>query len=541
MTKGNDGNYLQHCIEVEAASRLVQADRDGRLHVVLTHGMAPFELLETRKTRNGPIQRDLLFRALDEANAASEPQPNERKIVTAYRNSKASRQHYPNSAELLRVVVGDQKLSGGVTETDPAKCEELAEAWSDSNVRVKQSSWRNQLKPGGVLDCPRDLDKPWIFSMDPMSYKEKSGEDDEYLYCSDMEILVPILQKYFNNEQPGIACFFVYNVDSDGNNKLNQFRKFVVEISKRLDTNTSFCWIPHNKEETKFNLAGLFWDEKIMCIDFVPFGIESIHEKIGNSATSPLSFTRYEKIHSNNRNLSLNEDRRKSKLNSNCRNREDIKKDNERRIERVDNWISHAEDVPRGDENDHIRFLFYWIAYEAAFQKDGRKGTKEEFHELIADCEFAKDDLLRAIKFRRKEAIELLELRQASPYFWKKEPDWPENGNEWERKFQGQVELDIDTMNSAIYDGTGLTDTLDALFRNLTIVRNQIVHGGSAGKKSFGLDQVIWGTNLLRTIIPAFRDFIKANISADWGEPPFPRVGDHPNQDCSPPWIAKDS
>ncbi|MYE99543.1 MAG: hypothetical protein F4234_05105, partial [Gammaproteobacteria bacterium] len=188
MTKGNDGNYLQHCIEVEAASRLVQADRDGRLHVVLTHGMAPFELLETRKTRNGPIQRDLLFRALDEANAASEPQPNERKIVTAYRNSKASRQHYPNSAELLRVVVGDQKLSGGVTETDPAKCEELAEAWSDSNVRVKQSSWRNQLKPGGVLDCPRDLDKPWIFSMDPMSYMEKSGEDDEYLYCSDMEI-----------------------------------------------------------------------------------------------------------------------------------------------------------------------------------------------------------------------------------------------------------------------------------------------------------------------------------------------------------------
>ena len=66
MAKGNDGNYLQHCIEVEAAVRLAQADPSGRLHVALTHGMAPFEKLEEPN-----VERNLLYGALREA--AGEP------------------------------------------------------------------------------------------------------------------------------------------------------------------------------------------------------------------------------------------------------------------------------------------------------------------------------------------------------------------------------------------------------------------------------------------------------------------------------------
>ena len=49
MAKGNDGNYLQHCVEVEAAVRLAWASADGRLHVALTHGMAPFEQIDEPK------------------------------------------------------------------------------------------------------------------------------------------------------------------------------------------------------------------------------------------------------------------------------------------------------------------------------------------------------------------------------------------------------------------------------------------------------------------------------------------------------------
>ena len=41
MAKGNDGNYLQHSVEIEVAFRLARKDPDGRLHIALTHGMAP--------------------------------------------------------------------------------------------------------------------------------------------------------------------------------------------------------------------------------------------------------------------------------------------------------------------------------------------------------------------------------------------------------------------------------------------------------------------------------------------------------------------
>lgn len=43
MAKGNDGNYLQHSVEVAAAVQLAARHPEGWLHVALAHGMEPFE------------------------------------------------------------------------------------------------------------------------------------------------------------------------------------------------------------------------------------------------------------------------------------------------------------------------------------------------------------------------------------------------------------------------------------------------------------------------------------------------------------------
>lgn len=43
MAKGNDGNYLQHSVEVALALHLASLQPEGRLHIALTHGMKPFE------------------------------------------------------------------------------------------------------------------------------------------------------------------------------------------------------------------------------------------------------------------------------------------------------------------------------------------------------------------------------------------------------------------------------------------------------------------------------------------------------------------
>ena len=276
MAKGNDGNYLQHCVEVEAAVRLAQAGPDCRLHVALTHGMEPFERIGEP---NGNAYR-LLYGALSEA--AGKPKCNEREIVKAYRTSWMSQayrpnianlfeelkteKHYPNSAELLRVVIGTKRLSGGITERDQAKHRELAEAWTDSGIVVARSSWRKQLGPDGALGCPDDLDAPWLFSMDPMTYTENSDNDDANLHRSDLDLLARALERYVCSGQPGIASLFVYRVGSQGKSGQRQFWAFMDELAGRLGVWTHSHRVAHRGGN--LNLVGLLLSDEKLAVGF---------------------------------------------------------------------------------------------------------------------------------------------------------------------------------------------------------------------------------------------------------------------------------
>jgi len=101
MAKGNDGNYLQHSVEVALAIHLAAQHTARRLHIALTHGMAPFE--PCGEVPDGQAKR-LLHNALCAAQHA--PIDAESSIVKAYREVNASLCHYPNTGELLRGVIG---------------------------------------------------------------------------------------------------------------------------------------------------------------------------------------------------------------------------------------------------------------------------------------------------------------------------------------------------------------------------------------------------------------------------------------------------
>ena len=263
MAKGNDGNYLQHCIEIEAAARLVQTGHINRLHVALTHGMEPFEKLDDPE---GRVERGLLHMAL--AESASEPQCNHREIVKEYRKCGASRQRYPNSGELLRTAVGTDRLSGGITEVDPAKYEKLAKAWCDTGIKVANSSWRTQFGLDGVLSCPNSLESPWLFSMDPMTFSQ-SGSKKDNLNHSDLDLLERALARYFDSGQPGIACLFVYNMlGKEKRMPQLQFWEFVDELARRLKARSGYFWLPHIGGNR--NLAGLLFSHCQLASNFNP-------------------------------------------------------------------------------------------------------------------------------------------------------------------------------------------------------------------------------------------------------------------------------
>ena len=146
MAKGNDGNYLQHSIEVAVALHLVARTSDGRLHVALAHGMAPYEACGALPSGQA---RRLLHESLEAARTPATA--GEASIVAAYRATNASLESYPNTGELLAAVIGRNRLSGGITETDADKDAKLQRVWSDSDVTPVAASWRREVSPSGVL------------------------------------------------------------------------------------------------------------------------------------------------------------------------------------------------------------------------------------------------------------------------------------------------------------------------------------------------------------------------------------------------------
>jgi hypothetical protein len=206
MAKGNDGNLLQHGVEAELGVRLWEAGGRQRLHLVLTHGMAPFEPFEPRGD-NPSAYRKL-------ARWLSEPMPDVRSpaIVRAYQQLQASPQRYPNSGEILAALVGRGNLSGYICETDPRKITALRNAWHGTAVEPLHGSWRHCVSR---LRCPVDSPSPWLFSMDPMTFVDGPSEDDDKLRESDLRLLVPILESYAASGQPGACAIFCYSLRPD--------------------------------------------------------------------------------------------------------------------------------------------------------------------------------------------------------------------------------------------------------------------------------------------------------------------------------------
>ena len=212
--------------------------------------------------------------------------------------------------------------------------------------------------------------------------------------------------------------------------------------------------------------------------------------------------------------------------------------DNERRAARMKAWIDLAEKLTASDDNAHVRFVFYWIAYEAAYQTYKAKGPsshtseREAFHHRATWHDGSR--LQEILRQHRESIVKLLETRQVEREFWYQGNQPATSDAEWDSGFRRRVK---DAVNRL--DNLETEHTLNDVFKNLSIVRHQIVHGGSAGIQSRGLSQVLWGAGLLAALIPRFRASITSNLEEDWGRPPFPRVGvDRDDDQCPPPWLA---
>jgi hypothetical protein len=177
MAKGNDGNLLQHGVELAAVSAIT----NHSLHLTCTHSMAP------RESCPAPSRNRRLCHWLNSGLGFPS-------VVAAYRRNEASLDRYPNTAELVASIIGDDNISGDLFEVSENKVTKLLARWSETDLHVHGNSWRQGLSKVK----PPAPETSWLFTMDPMTFlpdTEGPVDDDAMLRPNDVSLLI----KYFQN------------------------------------------------------------------------------------------------------------------------------------------------------------------------------------------------------------------------------------------------------------------------------------------------------------------------------------------------------
>jgi hypothetical protein len=194
------------------------------------------------------------------------------------------------------------------------------------------------------------------------------------------------------------------------------------------------------------------------------------------------------------------------------------------RTHRALSWLERAENEPFDDD---ARFLFLWIAFNAAYAREipdrdrfGERRVRMNFlRELIAADE---EDLLYHAVWRQfpKSIRVFLDNKYVFQPFW----DY-QNGritqDEWEAKFRFS--------KAAATKALGRMDTakvLAILFERLYVLRNQLVHGGATWNSRTNRAQVADGARIMETFVPIVIHLILARPDRPWGEPCYPVVQD---------------
>lgn len=196
--------------------------------------------------------------------------------------------------------------------------------------------------------------------------------------------------------------------------------------------------------------------------------------------------------------------------------------DHSLRVHRALSWLDRAE---READDPDAAFIFYWIAFNAAYADELKEPTLPSERSAF-DGYFRKlteldrnGRIYEAIWQRFPQSIRLLlDNRYVFQPFWKHQNRVPGH-EDWEVRFR-QSKRKI----AAALRDRDTRVVLGVLFDRLYVLRNQIVHGGATWNSSVNRDQVHDGTRILGFLVPLFIDLMMDNPDIGWGAPYYPVV-----------------
>ena len=187
------------------------------------------------------------------------------------------------------------------------------------------------------------------------------------------------------------------------------------------------------------------------------------------------------------------------------------------RIYRAIRWMERAE---KETEDPDAAFIFYWVAFNAAYARDMPDedlSEREEFGRFIARIDLVdKRNIIEGyiILKNRETVLNLVNNQYLFRDFWRHHHDNSKAAG-WEQKLIESVR------HTGFQLGHGDTvGVLTTLFDRLYVLRNQLVHGGATWNSSVNRSQVQDGARIMGFLVPAFIDLMMDNAYV-FSDPPY--------------------
>lgn len=188
------------------------------------------------------------------------------------------------------------------------------------------------------------------------------------------------------------------------------------------------------------------------------------------------------------------------------------------RLHRAISWIDRAE---REDDDADARFIFLWIAFNAAYAKEvgDNANERDRLRQFIArlldaDVELQLQQLLLG-QFSNAIRV-LIENRFVFEPYWRALRDHDGSGR-WEEKFVASRRA----ATKAVLSGDTAT-VLSIVFDRLYVLRNQLVHGGATWRSRVNREQVNDGAAIMHQLVPAIIGLMIDHPEIDPGEIQYP-------------------
>jgi hypothetical protein len=192
------------------------------------------------------------------------------------------------------------------------------------------------------------------------------------------------------------------------------------------------------------------------------------------------------------------------------------------RVHRALSWLKRAE----CEKEDHdARFIFLWIAFNAAYAADvhdrkrfSGRGAFSDFVDQLVKMD-SRSLLYNTVWESCSGAInDLLSNKYIFQPFWDHQ-----NGNISASQWQYEFDRSNAEVKRALQSGD-TQKVIMVVLERLHTLRNQLVDGGATWQSQLNREQVRDGADLMSKLVPAVLHIMMDSSEVAWGEPSYPHV-----------------